>query len=402
MGKKVLGTLMERKMNKEAKRSNLESDSNEFENVNYLLHQNTFQSCRDYISALSYFGKSERVYLASGSYFDNNIIIWDVTDTNKFKVSATIPTSSRVKSIVTFKVDGSPFLAYGCNKSYEINVWNLVNYQLDYSLKGHTGNINALKNYERNGNIFLVSGSNDNTIKVWCVLSKQCIHTFESYCKYRFSFDIYEKEGRWILVSGGGRHDRTRTIIQLWDLEAKSTITTLTCHKNFITAVKVFHKQGNPYLASGSWDKTIKIWKLTDHLLKSTLIGHRYINALELIRTNNKLYLASGSDDNTIKLWDLKNYTIMKTFKIQSPAYSLITLTIKNMPYLFSGHNNGEIMVWSENVARELFKLQKKGYGTSAKPVYHRDNLRRKYKINTKEKRPGLPKDICKYIAEFL
>ena len=79
-----------------------------------------------------------------------------MTDTNKFKVSATIPTSSRVKSIVTFKVDGSPFIAYGCNKSYEINVWNLVNYQLDYSLKGHTGNINALKNYERNGNTFII------------------------------------------------------------------------------------------------------------------------------------------------------------------------------------------------------------------------------------------------------
>ena len=59
-------------------------------------------------------------------------------------------------------------------------------------------------------------------------------------------------------------------------------------------------------------------------------------------------------------------------------------------------------MVWSENVARELFKLQNKGYGTSAKPVCHRRKRRRKYKINTKEKQSGLLKDVCKYITEFL
>lgn len=35
---------MERKLNKEDKRSNLEMDLNEFENFDYLFHQNTFQS----------------------------------------------------------------------------------------------------------------------------------------------------------------------------------------------------------------------------------------------------------------------------------------------------------------------------------------------------------------------
>merc|ERR1712176_119542 len=143
------------------------------------------------------------------------------------------------------------------------------------------------------------------------------------------------------------------------DLETKSIITTLTGHTEIIKAVKVFHKQGNPYLASGSWDETINIWNLTNHHLESTLTGHNEstIFTLELIRTNNKLYLASGSYAS-IKLWDLENYTIKKTIKIHSPAYSFITLNIKNVPYLFSGHGGGKIMVWSENVARELFKLQ--------------------------------------------
>merc|ERR1711933_541037 len=164
----------------------------------------------------------------------------------------------------------------------------------------------------------------------------------------------------------------------------------------------MFHKQGNPYLASGSDDKTIKIWNLTNYHLESTLTGHKKsIYTLELIRTNNKLYLASEGYD-TIKLWDLENYTIKKTFEIQSPVCTLIALNIKNVQYLFSGHANGEIIIWSENVARELFKLQNEGYGTSAKPVCHEQKQRTEYKINTKERRPGLLKDVCKYIAEFL
>merc|ERR1712176_316215 len=134
------------------------------------------------------------------------------------------------------------------------------------------------------------------------------------------------------------------------DLETKSIITTLTGHTEIIKAVKVFHKQGNPYLASGSYDKTIMIWNLTNHHLESTLLGHTsYICSLELIPTDNKLYLASGSYD-TIKLWDLENYTIKKTFEIQSPVCSLIALNMKNVPYLFSGHYDGKIVVWSENV----------------------------------------------------
>merc|ERR1711933_717685 len=207
----------------EDKRSNLESVSNEFENVDYLLYQNTFQICIRGIFALSYFEKNERIYIACGSF--EKITIFDVTDTNKFKVSATIPTSSTVLSIITFKVDGSPFLACGKIISKDINVWNLEKNQLDYSLKGHTDQISALKNYEMNGKTFIVSGSNDNTIKVWCVLSKQCIHTFESYCNYKFYLDIYEKEGRWILVSGGS--GRREINIQLWDLETKSIINVL-------------------------------------------------------------------------------------------------------------------------------------------------------------------------------
>merc|ERR1740121_469214 len=90
-------------------------------------------------------------------------------------------------------------------------------------------------------------------------------------------------------------------------------------------------------------------------------MGHTSaVSSLELISTNNKIYLASGSSDKTMKLWDLENYCLLKTFKVPSEVQSLTTLNIKNVPYLFSGHRNGSIIVWSENIFRQILKLQRK------------------------------------------
>ena len=72
------------------------------------------------------------------------------------------------------------------------------------------------------------------------------------------------------------------------------------------------------------------------------------------------------------------------SLEIQSNVYELISIEVRNNIYLYS-IDSREIKVWSDNVVRQLFKLQKKGYGTCAKPV-----------------RPGLPKDICMNIANYL
>jgi WD40 repeat protein len=54
-------------------------------------------------------------------------------------------------------------------------------------------------------------------------------------------------------------------------------------------------------LASGSYDKTIKIWDTTSGKELKTLNGHTgSVNSLAVLPDNT---LASGSDDRTIKIW---------------------------------------------------------------------------------------------------
>jgi platelet-activating factor acetylhydrolase IB subunit alpha len=63
---------------------------------------------------------------------------------------------------------------------------------------------------------------------------------------------------------------------------------------------------GIEYLASGSRDKSIKIWEVKTGRCIITLIGHdNWVN--DLVFHPNGKFLLSVSDDKSIRIWDLSN-----------------------------------------------------------------------------------------------
>jgi WD40 repeat protein len=56
-------------------------------------------------------------------------------------------------------------------------------------------------------------------------------------------------------------------------------------------------------LATGSLDKTVKLWNVETGKEIRTLLGHQYSVESVSFSHDDKI-LATGSDDNTIKLWN--------------------------------------------------------------------------------------------------
>ncbi|KAF7502642.1 hypothetical protein GJ744_005417 [Endocarpon pusillum] len=99
---------------------------------------------------------------------------------------------------------------------------------------------------------------------------------------------------------------------------------TLEGHSDWVTSV-AFSPNGQ-LLASGSDDKTIKLWDPTTGELRQTLKGHNGCVQSVTFSPNSRL-LASSSDDRTIKLWDPITDELCQTLKghngrAQSVAFS--------------------------------------------------------------------------------
>ncbi len=109
----------------------------------------------------------------------------------------------------------------------------------------------------------------------------------------------------------------------------------LTGHTRYVTCLAIILNDG--LLASGSDDKTIKIWNLKAGTQIKTLTNHKakITSLLDL----KDARLASTSEDNTLKIWNISNGNLIKSFKFS---------TIKNLVYLT---DNLVACGWSDGIS---------------------------------------------------
>ena len=106
-------------------------------------------------------------------------------------------------------------------------------------------------------------------------------------------------------VLASGSYDDT---IKLWRMSDNTEIATLTGHSHNVISV-AFNHDGS-VLASGSYDNTIKLWRMSDNTVITTLTGHSH-NVISVAFNHDGSVLASGSYDNTIKLWRMSDNTVI-------------------------------------------------------------------------------------------
>jgi WD40 repeat protein len=94
-----------------------------------------------------------------------------------------------------------------------------------------------------------------------------------------------------------GSYDR---VVKLWDVDGRKERATLEGHANWVTCV-AFSPDGAT-LASGSEDTTVKLWDVASGKEKGTLAGHGG-TVRALVFSPDGALLATASFDKTVKLW---------------------------------------------------------------------------------------------------
>jgi serine/threonine protein kinase len=99
---------------------------------------------------------------------------------------------------------------------------------------------------------WVLSGSEDKTLRLWELATGQCVWTFEGHTSPVNSVSI-SPDGCWAL-SGG--HDKT---VRLWELATGQCVRTFEGHANWVDSVSI--SPDGRWALSGSSDNTLRLWE---------------------------------------------------------------------------------------------------------------------------------------------
>ncbi|KAF0894808.1 hypothetical protein E2562_003692 [Oryza meyeriana var. granulata] len=239
---------------------------------------------------------------------DGDARIWDIT-TRKCVIALTGHTNS-----VTYVKWGGDGLIYTGSEDCLIKVWETSQGKLVKTLQGHGHWVNSLAlsteyilrtgSYDHTGKTYslarykkmrgnaperLVSGSDDFTMFLWePTISKQPKARMTGHQKL-VNHVYFSPDGQWLASAS---FDKS---VKLWNGITGKFVAAFRGHVADVYQI-------SRLLLSGSKDSTLKVWDIRTHKLKQDLPGHAdEVYAVDWSPDGEKV--ASGGKDRVLKLW---------------------------------------------------------------------------------------------------
>lgn len=225
-----------------------------------------------------------------------------------------------------------------------INVYDTRTGALRARLEGHEGGVWALQ-YE--GNV-LVSGSTDRSVRVWDIEKGICTQVFQGHTSTVRCLQILmptiistASDGKTILmpkqplIITGSRDSNLRvwklpkpgdpsymqTGLPQDDTECPYFVRALTGHHHSVRAIAAHADT----LVSGSYDCTVRVWKISTGETVHRLQGHSQ-KVYSVVLDHQRNRCISGSMDNLVKVWSLDTGSVLYNLEGHSSLVGLLDL----------------------------------------------------------------------------
>jgi len=211
------------------------------------------------------------------------------------------------------------------------------------TLEGHSGQINSVS-LTPDG-CRAISGSEDNTLRVWDVESGRCLKILEGHSDVVCSVSLTPDGHRAV----SGSKDKT---LRLWDVESGRCLKTLEEHTGKVYSVSL--TPDGCRAISGSEDNTLRVWDVESGRCLKVLEGHSDV-VCSVSLTPDGRQAISGSKDKTLRLWDVESGRCLKTILKHTDTIYSVSLTADGLNALSAGEDNNFILWW--DIDKEKFLI---------------------------------------------
>ncbi len=257
----------------------------------------------------------------------------NIWDWQKKKISYSLQGHKKTINSIAISNDNQLLATAGDDKN--IRIWNLQTRLLVTTIgglfSGHKDKILSL--IFTPDSQFIISSSADKSVRMWNLNNKKEVFNYSTYSNEVLNIKV-NKEGQYLATAGKERW------IKILDLKTKKLAKSLKIN-HIVTAIAF--SPNSKILASGGFDRTIKLWNWQNKTIFTTLLGHsEMISDLAFLPTEN--YLVSGSWDGNVKIWDLDNQECFATFKTHFKEINCLTVS-EDGKNIIAGGEDGVIKI---------------------------------------------------------
>lgn len=248
-----------------------------------------------------------------------------------------------------------------------INVYDTKTGALRNTLEGHEGGVWALEYY---GNT-LVSGSTDRSVRVWDIERARCTQIFHGHTSTVRCLQIVlpsevgkkadgtvEMMPKVPLIITGSRDSNLR----VWklprpgdplyfqsgphvdDADCPYFVRVLTGHQHSVRAIAAH----GDTLVSGSYDCTVRVWKISTGETLHRLQGHTS-KVYSVVLDHERNRCISGSMDNLVKVWSLETGSLLYNLEGHTSLVGLLGLKCDR---LVSAAADSTLRIWDPETGR--------------------------------------------------